>query len=115
MISYVVQTLPSQNTLCMGLRLLKEEVAEAFVPSPECSDTDIVSEASPAFQATQISELKVSSHRSKQADEIMQLSDQLIGSADAAVDVLNDFVCTLYDSAMTSVSKLNTLSLILEF
>ena len=82
----------------MGLRLIKEEVSEAAVAHSEAGDITIgsseIAEVSPTFRSSNHSStLQTLSYQSGTANEIVELSQQLIGSADAAVDVLNDLVC----------------------
>ena len=77
----------------MGLRLLQEQVAELFIDDPETGETSTPTEFGESNQAAKTFCCGVvDAERKKQAREAIELSHQLVGGADSAVDVLNDLV-----------------------
>ena len=87
------------NSVCMGLKLLREDVATLFNTSldfqPNESPTPLLSEdAVCSLLKNEKGEKKnediiMSGTQKKQAEEIVKLSIQILGSATNAIDVLN--------------------------
>lgn len=87
------------NSVCMGLKLLRDDLSTLFNTSveshPNESPTPLLSEDIVCSLLTKengekkFENLSMSDSQKKQAEDIVNLSTQILGSATNAIDVLN--------------------------